>query len=250
MNIVPYTSKWSLVENAQEVHLKFQWAYKVEDNIVGQHPWVLCREYFNETLYYEMTGDKTVEHTWGFRPTEIKRELADDKKAYFLLLFEKETSMDGFKHWLKWLNKFEYEQFDLEFITTIVAEERGNKIIAIEFDRKWFSNSVIMAIYGLILRCMAAKKLPPYSDGNDLFTEFCTVYTSADAARIKECKSTIDTIMPNINEFSKSKRVWPYEVEPSNNIHAQSGVRAFHYSLGYTSNKKCVLVDTFKGLSK
>lgn len=253
----------SLNEDSQAVELRFSLGFRESNGtLVNLMPWVLCRDYFNDVIYVQKSGDRDQFYQYGFYwdyHEELNRQWRTGP-AYLLLTCTNTKVLDTIYN-----NRRVLRSLDVKagFKRTIAAKEKdfdvdgsigqyhGKYILVLKIDSQWLHNSVMMSLYTLIVRMLGVAD---YKSNYVDYKHFIyTMYTSmgfaednADWGLIRDVLKNpwhLDLLLENHTKIFSGGGV-PYSRsqheenaddwdEFENNIHNNSGIQSFFHGLNY-----------------
>lgn len=138
-----------LGEEEQRYPHRFAYADVEGETVYKRTPWVKCREFLTDCLYWTVAGDSTYDEIYGFHnPGRINLE-------YVSLLMTRVSNPDNL---LGMINEME-RHFNVPTLTTISpVETTQTKVYLILADKWWFSTTALLSYYTFILRAIDGTK--------------------------------------------------------------------------------------------
>lgn len=158
-----------LNEDHQAVDIRFSLGIRENGSIRNLMPWIMCRDYFNDVIYVQKSRDEQHFHQYGFG-WDYNEELNtqwSNGPAYLLLTCKDNKVLDRVYQNRKVLRSLDKK---VGFKRTIITKEsdyiceddagwhhvHGKYLLLFKIDSRWFHNSVMMSLYTLIVRMLAA----------------------------------------------------------------------------------------------
>ena len=147
----------NLAEASQRNPIQFALASfdEITDTYTNTIPWIYCRDYLTDALYYKKKGLSKKENIYGFYPD--KEQVKDS------IILIRNTPSGVIEKNLHHLHNIE-EKFGLD--KTILVHVEDN-VYALHFDERFLLNSLLLAYYTAVIRFLTYRELVT----DDPFTE-------------------------------------------------------------------------------
>lgn len=145
--LLPYPHKMSLTEAFQANEMKFAFVNPVKNDFQMIHPYVKCREYFNELLMTNYHPDFQYSIVYGFRYN--KQEFPLDLSATRIAIkFPNTTDKKTFIKNLPWIHAIE----EVNKTDKSIIHEISNTELVIVGSKLWIQKCLLTNIYTLMLK--------------------------------------------------------------------------------------------------
>lgn len=231
MQVIPYPHENPLCEAFQSNDLQFSFVNPSGDNFQMVHPWIKCREYFNELLmlnYHPTEFKYTPVYGFNYLQKDFPLDLSETRIALKFAKLEQKTNF--LKH-LPFLHQL--EDINLTDHTQVFESDKKHVVVLVA-SKLWIQKCLLLNVYSLVLKLMTLDVLDkPYNTWNKVLEKFNqkpTEITYVDRIKPQGLNNILENCttiaqVPTIYVDGTDKVRTPYEV------HEKSGLLTVHYHI-------------------
>lgn len=231
--LIPYPYTCELFENSQTNNIKFTFVSPTQNKneYKALHPWVKCREYFNEFLMQNWHPTEfQFQPTYGFKYLH-KDYPYDLSKTRIALKFPSIKSKNTFLNNLQLIWDIESHNKLQQTTVSPITNLKTTKVLLIESDSFWNTSCIAMNIFTLVLK-LCALDIPTksISEVNALpWDERPSELQYVNTLEVEK----INKILSNVTQFGNLPTKYcdgSNELRSCGTVHAYSGILAMNTS--------------------
>lgn len=173
--------EYSLSEIYQQVGMTFAFVSKESSKYTLAHQWVKCRDFLNDVIRYEITGNRISIYGFSFGKDNPR---VSTEKIYIAVSMDnvdKSLFKDYIKSSIKLLRHFEREagvSLSRSKLATVSGSKKSN-VVVICSNKMWLESPVLLSIYTLLIRLGVRKDINTY-DKESLLSSLAQVNPNGD----------------------------------------------------------------------